>query len=165
MLWLFGQIWLWLLVSFLLGAAVMWLFTRAARPKADPDPGPGSGSGSGSGAGIGAEAQPYRPAAAPVEAPTEETRHIPRANPYEDYEEPAYPHYDDQPERVYNDYPEVDPDEPYDERRPTHDSAGHPLPDPEPRLSGELSWPDDDQRSPHWPHDDEPAPRRPGRSG
>ncbi|WP_406638992.1 LapA family protein [Amycolatopsis sp. WGS_07] len=147
MLWLFGQIWLWLLVSFLLGAAVMWLFTRAARPKT--------------------EADPYRPAAAPVEAPAEETRHIPPANPYEDYgdhgayEEPAYPHYDDQPERVYNDYPDVDPDEPYHAQQ----QPDHPLPDPEPRLSGELSWPEDDQRSPHWPHDDEPAPRRPGRSG
>ncbi|MFD2474181.1 LapA family protein [Amycolatopsis silviterrae] len=157
MLWLFGQIWLWLLVSFLLGAAVMWLFTRASRPKA--------------------EADPYRPAAAPVEAPAEETRHIPPANPYEDhgdyrdredhsgYAEPAYPHYDDQPERVYNDYPDVDPDEPYHAQQPAQDPAGHPLPDPEPRLSGELSWPEDDQRSPHWPHDDEPAPRRPGRSG
>ncbi|SFO37282.1 LapA family protein [Amycolatopsis rubida] len=150
MLWLFGQIWLWLLVSFLLGAAVMWLFTRAARPKAE------------------AEAEPYRPAAAPAEEPAEETRHIPQANPYEDYEdyeEPAYPHYEDQPERVYNDYPDVDPDEPYHGQHATHDSAGHPLPDPEPRLSGELSWPEDDQRSPHWPHGDEPAPRRPGRSG
>lgn len=148
MLWLFGQIWLWLLVSFLLGAAVMWLFTRASRPKADAD----------------AEAAPYRPAVAPVEEPAEETRHIPPANPYEDYEEPAYPHYEDQPERVYNDYPDVDPDEPYNGQHATHDAAGHPLPDPEPRLSGELSWPEDDQRSPHWPHD-EPAPRRPGRSG
>ncbi|WP_020664385.1 hypothetical protein [Amycolatopsis benzoatilytica] len=146
MLWLFGQIWLWLLVSFLLGATATWLLMRTARPKR--------------------AVQPSAPLAAPVEQPAEETRHIP-ANPYDSgYEEP-YGHYEDEPERVYNDYPEVDPDEPYDARYP--DSGARPLPDPEadlrPRLSGELNWPGQDQQSPHWPHSDEPAPRRPGRGG
>jgi len=146
MLWLFGQIWLWLLVSFLLGAAAAGLLMRAARPKPAEEP-------------------RYLPAA---ESPAEE----PPANPYQDYDEP-YRHYEDEPERgyeperVYNDYPDVDPDEPYDAHYPAAGAhARHePEADPHPRLSGELNWPAGDQPGPHWPHEDDPAPRRPGRSG
>lgn len=39
MFWLFGQIWLWLIVAFALGALTSWLVLRAApRPEADPVP-------------------------------------------------------------------------------------------------------------------------------
>ncbi|WP_033294454.1 LapA family protein [Amycolatopsis jejuensis] len=140
MLWLFGQIWLWLLVSFLLGAAVMWLLTRMTRPKRAAEP---------------VAAAPL-PVPVPVEDPAEETRYFPPVNPYDSG------HYDDE---VYNDYPDVDPDEPYDPHHAPQNSGGHPLPDPEPRLSGELNWPAEDPPAPHWPDDNEPAPRRPGRSG
>ncbi|MFK0247958.1 hypothetical protein ACIQUM_24980 [Amycolatopsis azurea] len=33
MLWLFGQIWLWLLISFALGCGVTWLMMRGERPE------------------------------------------------------------------------------------------------------------------------------------
>ncbi|MEU0534571.1 hypothetical protein [Amycolatopsis tolypomycina] len=39
MFWLFGQIWLWLIVAFGLGALTSWLVLRATqRPKAEPAP-------------------------------------------------------------------------------------------------------------------------------
>ncbi|WP_432848241.1 LapA family protein [Amycolatopsis sp. CA-161197] len=147
MLWLFGQIWLWLLVAFLLGALVMWLIMRAGRPKRprEADSIPAAGSTSGSLPDV------------PEPSDAERTQYIPV---------PSYD-YDEQPERVYNDYPEVDPDEPY-----TPDEApGHHigrLPDPEPHLSGDLNWPAAEEPVDAWPHDDEPhesAPRRPGRGG
>ncbi|GAA3555819.1 hypothetical protein GCM10022222_44290 [Amycolatopsis ultiminotia] len=143
MLWLFGQIWLWLLVSFLLGAAVMWLLTRATRTRAPAEP------------------EPVRPAAEPAApAEAEQTQYLPPATHHDSTHYDAQ-YYDDEPERVYNDYPEVDPDEPY----PPLDSGGYPLPDPEPRMSGELDWPAGDEEPDRWPHEDEPAPRRPGRGG
>jgi hypothetical protein len=41
MVWLFGQIWLWLIVAFALGAVSAWLVLRAAqRPKQEPRPAP-----------------------------------------------------------------------------------------------------------------------------
>lgn len=158
MLWLFGQIWLWLLISFLLGAAVMWVLTQAApriRPRAAV-----------------AEPEPPRPPAepsTPIEA--ERTRHFaPAAEPahYDHHDDHHYDHryehyeyHDEEPERVYNDYPDVDPDEPYQPQ----DSGGYPLPDPEPRLSGELNWPSArDHPPPDRPRADQPA-RRPGRGG
>jgi hypothetical protein len=51
MWWLFGQLWLWLLAAFALGAATTLLLTRSGRP--------------------------HRPAPPPV--PAEETRPVPRA--------------------------------------------------------------------------------------
>lgn len=41
MFWLFGQIWLWLLISFALGCGVTWLMTRGerrAQPASEPAP-------------------------------------------------------------------------------------------------------------------------------
>jgi hypothetical protein len=41
MFWLFGQIWLWLIVAFALGALTSWLVLRTAqRPRAEPEPEP-----------------------------------------------------------------------------------------------------------------------------
>lgn len=41
MFWLFGQIWLWLIVAFALGALTSWLALRAAqRPRPAPEPAP-----------------------------------------------------------------------------------------------------------------------------
>ncbi|MEV6648446.1 hypothetical protein [Amycolatopsis sp. NPDC051371] len=40
MVWLFGQIWLWLVIAFALGALTSWLVLRAARPKPRPEPEP-----------------------------------------------------------------------------------------------------------------------------
>ncbi|MBB4687907.1 LapA family protein [Amycolatopsis jiangsuensis] len=151
MLWLFGQIWLWLLVSFLLGAAVMWLLTRMARPRAE-----------GAGATEAARPEPSRPPAEPP-APTdaEQTHYLPpvEESPHDDFGYHDSGYHEEDPGRVYNDYPEIDPDEPY----PPRDAVGYP--EPEPRLSGELDWPADEEYADDWPHEDEPAQRRPGRSG
>ena len=41
MMWLFGQIWLWLVLAFALGALTSWLVLRTAqRPKPEPRPQP-----------------------------------------------------------------------------------------------------------------------------
>jgi hypothetical protein len=146
MLWLFGQIWLWLLVAFLLGAAVMWLLMRATRPKPlaehefdEYDE---------------ADEEPLN-VPAPLEA--ERTQYIPVGR----YEHEDHP----QPERVYNDYPEVDPDEPYE----PEDHAEGRLPEPEARLSGDLGWPaaaeTDAETTGEWLRTDQPSPRQPGRGG
>ncbi|MGW4483324.1 LapA family protein [Amycolatopsis sp. NPDC004368] len=145
MLWLFGQIWLWLLVAFLLGALVMWLVMRVGRPKRAEEP--------------AAAAAPVE--AAPEPSDAERTQYIPVT---------AYD-YNEQPERVYNDYPQVDPDEPYAPDERSGRRIGR-LPDPEAHLSGDLNWPAAEEAPAdpvdQWPHDDEPhesAPRRPGRGG
>ncbi|QRP46700.1 LapA family protein [Amycolatopsis sp. FDAARGOS 1241] len=139
MLWLFGQIWLWLLVAFLLGALVMWLITRAARPKPRRE----------------AEAAVPERVEVPEPVEAERTQYIPVT------------HYDEPPERVYNDYPDVDPDEPYAADNESGHRTGE-LPDAEPRLSGDLNWPAADGPAGDWPREDEAhesAPRRPGRGG
>ncbi|MDT8911063.1 LapA family protein [Amycolatopsis sp. PS_44_ISF1] len=141
MLWLFGQIWLWLLIAFLLGAAVMWLLMRATRPKPVAEPEVYEHDE--------AEDEPLD-VPAPLEA--ERTQYIPPVGHYE---------YEEQPERVYNDYPQVDPDEPYE---PEHRSDGR-LPEPEARLSGDLGWPADAETTGGWERAGRPAPRRPGRGG
>jgi hypothetical protein len=144
MLWLFGQIWLWLLIAFLLGAAVMWLLMRAARPKPV------------------AERETYEhdeadeePLEVPAPLEAERTQYIPVGQ---------YDH-DESPERVYNDYPEVDPDEPY----VPEDHAEGRLPEPEARLSGDLGWPataeTDAETTGEWLRTDQPSPRQPGRGG
>ncbi|MEV0071664.1 MULTISPECIES: LapA family protein [unclassified Amycolatopsis] len=148
MLWLFGQIWLWLLIAFLLGALVMWLIMRAGRPKRSREP-----AASAAGAGSTSGSLP----AVPEPSDAERTQYIPV---------PTYD-YDEQPERVYNDYPAVDPDEPYAPDEPSGHRIGR-LPDPEPHLSGDLNWPAAEEPADEWPHNDEPresAPRRPGRGG
>jgi hypothetical protein len=64
MLWLFGQIWLWLIVAFVLGALTAWLVLRTApRPKPEP---PGE---------AGEPAEQYEPT--PLAA--EQTQFIPAA--------------------------------------------------------------------------------------
>ncbi|MEU0792297.1 hypothetical protein ABZ342_19695 [Amycolatopsis sp. NPDC005961] len=40
MVWLFGQIWLWLIIAFALGALTSWLVLRTQRPKPRPEPEP-----------------------------------------------------------------------------------------------------------------------------
>ncbi|MGW3963317.1 hypothetical protein ACWED2_26105 [Amycolatopsis sp. NPDC005003] len=65
MFWLFGQIWLWLIVAFALGALTSWLVLRAAqRPRPEPvrEPEP--------------EPEPYEP---PPPLSTEQTQFIPAA--------------------------------------------------------------------------------------
>ncbi|WP_326566625.1 LapA family protein [Amycolatopsis rhabdoformis] len=163
MLWLFGQIWLWLLVAFLLGALVMWLIMRVGRPKRAAEPARAAadpGAFGAAGTSAAARTSGTLPVAAEEPSEAERTQYIPVT---------AYD-YNEQPERVYNDYPEVDPDEPYAPDEPSGHRIGR-LPDPEPHLSGDLNWPaekDPADSVDQWPHDDEPhesAPRRPGRGG
>ncbi|PXY37161.1 hypothetical protein DI005_36910 [Prauserella sp. PE36] len=58
MLWLFGQIWLWLLISFALGAGLTALLFRRPARQRPPE-------------------RPVPPPAAPPPAEAEETRHLP----------------------------------------------------------------------------------------
>jgi len=64
MFWLFGQIWLWLIVAFALGALTSWLVLRTApRPRAAPVP----------------EAEPEEEYEPPPPLSTEQTQFIPAA--------------------------------------------------------------------------------------
>ncbi|KZB87194.1 hypothetical protein [Amycolatopsis regifaucium] len=151
MLWLFGQIWLWLLISFALGCGVTWLMMRGDRREqatpasaapeperaapvpayADPDPGP-----------------------VPVPLEAEQTQFIPPARVHDD-DEP----YDQEPEghREGKLTPEpVRPAQVYHPREPEpvarNGGHGH---EPEP------VWPSDED----WPPGDRASEYRPGQGG
>jgi hypothetical protein len=68
MFWLFGQIWLWLIVAFALGAVTSWLVLHAA-PRPRPEPAARE-------AEFDDEAPPYEP---PPPLSTEQTQFIPAA--------------------------------------------------------------------------------------
>ncbi|MEV6875169.1 hypothetical protein [Amycolatopsis sp. NPDC051128] len=65
MLWLFGQIWLWLIVAFVLGVLTAWLVLRASpRPKPEP---------------AGEAGEPAEPRHEPTPSAAEQTQFIPAA--------------------------------------------------------------------------------------
>lgn len=76
MLWLFGQIWLWLLIAFALGCGVTWLMMRGERPEQaiyEPVPSP-------------RPAVPHRlePEPAPPPLEVEQTQFLPPARIHDD---------------------------------------------------------------------------------
>jgi hypothetical protein len=92
MLWLFGQIWVWLLIAFLLGAAVASLVFTAMNRRRDDEP---TGR--------------YDDVEDPV-LPVEETEFIPATAEYDEhYEDPPRPA--EYPPRPQNDWPPEDVDD------------------------------------------------------
>jgi hypothetical protein len=82
MVWLFGQIWLWLIVAFALGALTSWLVLRSVqRPKPAPEP---------------AEDVYYEPEPEPLAA--EQTQFIPAAWMQPEADRPEAVHDDEEPE-------------------------------------------------------------------
>ncbi len=102
MLWLFGQIWLWLIVSFALGAAATWLLMRALQRRQPQE---------------NAYEPPPLPEEEPEERSAERTQFIP-APPFT-------------PSEPLLDYRFSD-DEPYDEEPDGHREGSLPLPPPRP---------------------------------
>lgn len=144
MFWLFGQIWLWLLAAFALGAAVTWLLMRTLdRPKE------------------------------PVYEPYEDAGY-PEDEEHEEYAEAEYPEEHEPleaertqfipPARV--DHDGYYDDEPYDQETAGHREGRLPYPPPKPGTSPE-EWPAEDE--PAWPAAEDsgwpPAPHQPGRGG
>ncbi|MFC4081448.1 hypothetical protein [Amycolatopsis samaneae] len=161
MFWLFGQIWLWLLLAFLLGALVTWLVMRAAQRREAPEP--------------YAEHEPYpehepEPVHEPEPHAAEETQYIPQAA-YDDEhpEDHAHPyarheHADDEPR-----YPD---EEPYDPEPEGHRQGQLPTPAPQTQrhAADDPAWPADDAwpaDSPEHPAPEDPSARshQPGRGG
>lgn len=85
MVWLFGQIWLWLIIAFALGALTSWLLLRATqhRPHAEPEPEPR-----------------HEPEAVPEPLAAEQTQFIPAAWAQQAPHEPEPAEDDDVPEPV-----------------------------------------------------------------
>ncbi len=138
MVWLFGQIWLWLIIAFTLGALTSWLVLRTAQrpkpqpqhqPRFEPEPEPEF-----------VEDDRYEPSAA------EQTQFIPAAWMQPGTERPESIHDDEEPE-------------------PAGHREGH-LPLPPQRgaqaedwpTEEEPAWPEADEVTPQWPH-------QPGRGG
>lgn len=135
MMWLFGEIWLWLLIAFALGAITSWLVLRVTqRPKAEPQP--------------YYEAEPeYEPEPEPLAA--EQTQFIPAAWVQPDAERP-------ESHRFADDEPEAEPT--------GHREGRLPLPPQRtPQAEDwpteeEPAWPESEDAAPQWPH-------QPGRGG
>jgi hypothetical protein len=122
MLWLFGQIWVWLLIAFLLGAAVATVIFTAVNRR--------------------------RPEAAPeayddeVGLPVDETQYIPASDYEEPYEDPPAPEY---PPRPQNDWPPEDVDV-------TGHREGHlPTVTPQPARGDDVEDPAWPTSSTDWP--------------
>lgn len=83
MVWLFGQIWLWLIIAFALGALTSWLLLRATqhRPQHEPEP-------------------EHEPEAVPEPLAAEQTQFIPAAWAQQAPHEPEPAEDDDVPEPV-----------------------------------------------------------------
>lgn len=142
MLWLFGQIWLWLLIAFALGCGVTWLMMRGERREPAPyeqapPPRP---------------AVPPQPEAEPVPAPlaAEQTQFIPPARIHDEdepYDQEAEGHREGQlipepvrPAQVY--YPD-----PLDQGARNSEN-GH---EPEPVWPSDEDWPPAERASEHRP--------------
>jgi hypothetical protein len=126
MVWLFGQIWLWLIIAFALGALTSWLVLRAAqRPKAAPEPEP-------------YEPEPYEPEPEPLA--TEQTQFIPAAWMQPGTERPESVHDDEEPEPVGH----------REGRLPLPPQRG-PQAEDWP-TEEEPAWPEADEVTPQWPH-------------
>ena len=121
MVWLFGQIWLWLIIAFALGALTSWLVLRTAqRPKATPEP---------------VEDAYYEPEPEPAAA--EQTQFIPAAwmQPEADRAEPV----DDEPEPVGH-------REGHLPLPPQRGAEAEDWPTEE-----EPAWPENEEATPRWP--------------
>ncbi|MFJ8917626.1 hypothetical protein [Amycolatopsis sp. NPDC102389] len=130
MLWLFGQIWLWLLISFALGCGVTWLLMRGERrerPAAEPAaPEP-----------VGAVAPEPEPEPVPELLSTERTQFLPPARVQDDdepYDQEAEGHRQGQltPDSVLGYRPEQP------EPAARNGEGGH---EPEPVWPSDEDWP------------------------
>lgn len=125
MVWLFGQIWLWLIIAFALGALTAWLVLRPTRrPKPAPEP------------------EPVRePEPEPLEA--ERTQFIPAAWQSPGHEHPRETAVDDEPEPVGH----------REGRLPLPPQRGAEAEDWP--AQEEPAWPEADdlpEAAPRWPH-------------
>ncbi|MGW5724341.1 hypothetical protein ACWEVP_49835 [Amycolatopsis sp. NPDC003865] len=123
MVWLFGQIWLWLIVAFALGALTSWLVLRTAqrpKPRSEPEPEP-------------AAEEHY-------EEPAEQTQFIPAAWMQPGTERPHDVHEDDEPEPVGH-------REGHLPLPPQRGTQAEDWPTEE-----EPAWPESEDATPQWPH-------------
>ncbi|MCR6484372.1 hypothetical protein M8542_16230 [Amycolatopsis sp. OK19-0408] len=123
MLWLFGEIWLWLVIAFALGALTSWLVLRATqRPKAEPHP-------------------VYEPEPEPAPEPAEQTQFIPAAWVHPEPDHPVERHFPDdehEPEGHREGHLPLPPQRgPQAEDWPTEE---------------EPAWPEAEDATPQWPH-------------
>ncbi|KDN20458.1 hypothetical protein [Amycolatopsis rifamycinica] len=127
MFWLFGQIWLWLIVAFALGALTSWLVLRTAqRPRPEPEPEPEP------------EEEPrYEP---PPPLSTEQTQFIPAAWVQHAPERRTDPHDDEEPEPVGH-------REGHLPLPPQRGAQAEDWPTEE-----EPAWPESEDAAPRWPH-------------
>ena len=123
MVWLFGQIWLWLVIAFALGALTSWLVLRTAqRPKPEPQPEPEP------------EVRYEEPSA------TEQTQFIPAAWMQPGTERPEAVHEDDEPEPAGH-------REGHLPLPPQRGAQAEDWPTEE-----EPAWPESEEAAPQWPH-------------
>jgi hypothetical protein len=126
MMWLFGQIWLWLIVAFGLGALTSWLLLRSAhRPEpqlAEPE----------------AEPEPEYEPAVPPPLSVEQTEFIPAA--WAQHEPEARPPAPDEPEPVGH----------REGRLPLPPQRGADAEDWP--AEDEPAWPPAEEAAPRWPH-------------
>ena len=123
MVWLFGQIWLWLIIAFALGALTSWLLlrtTRRPKPTAEPV----------------ADAY-YEPEPEP---PAEQTQFIPAAWMQPEADRPEYVQDDEAPEPAGH-------REGHLPLPPQRGAQAEDWPTEE-----EPAWPEADEVTPRWPH-------------
>ncbi|SFW60883.1 hypothetical protein [Amycolatopsis australiensis] len=124
MLWLFGQIWLWLIVAFLLGALTSWLVLRGARrPQARPEP---------------VEEARHEPEPEPLAA--EQTQFIPAAWAQHEPSRIEHAHDDEEPEPVGH-------REGHLPLPPQRGAEAEDWP-----TEDEPAWPESEEAAPPWPH-------------
>jgi hypothetical protein len=129
MMWLFGEIWLWLIVAFALGALTSWLLLRAT-PRPEPPP-----------AEPEAEPEPLYEPAPPPPLSVEQTQFIPAA--WAQHEPEARPPATDAPEPVGH----------REGRLPLPPQRGPEAEDWP--TEDEPAWPPSEEATPRWPHQPE----------
>lgn len=122
MVWLFGQIWLWLIIAFALGALTSWLLLRATqhRPQHEPEP-------------------EHEPEAVPEPLAAEQTQFIPAAWAQQAPHEPEPAEDDDVPEPVGH----------REGRLPLPPQRGVQAEDWP--TEEEPAWPESEEAAPQWP--------------
>jgi hypothetical protein len=127
MVWLFGQIWLWLIIAFALGALTSWLVLRAAQhPHPEPEPEP--------------EPEPAEDAGhEPEPLAVEQTQFIPAAWMQPGTERPPAVHDDEEPEPVGH----------HEGRLPLPPQRGAQAEDWP--VEEEPAWPESEDAAPQWP--------------